>query len=126
MTMSDAMISALLVTQLRRFRLLALARLRGVASRAPWGNRVKKSAWRSHRTLPVDGPEEIEARQCGIWVVIIDIAATRQVQLRIRKGSYIWHSGKDDLTLASLAPSAARGSKSPAAIVSEGPEIYSF
>ena len=83
MTMSDAMISALLVAQFRRFRLLALARLGGVASRAPWGNRVKKSAWRSHRTLPVDGPEEIEARQCGIWVVIIDIAATRQVQLRI-------------------------------------------
>lgn len=73
MAMTNAMITALLVAQLRRFRLLALARLWGVASCAPRGNRVKEPAWRSHIILPVDGPEEVEARHCEKWVVNIDV-----------------------------------------------------
>ena len=64
MTMTNAMISALLVAQLRWFQLLALPRLWSVASCTPWGNGVEKPAWRSHRTFPVDRPEEVEARQC--------------------------------------------------------------
>lgn len=81
MTVANAMISALLVAQLRRFQLLALARLWGVTSCAPWGDGVKKTAWRSHLTLPVDRPEEIEARQCEEWIVIIgrDIRKIRQM-----------------------------------------------
>ena len=71
MTVANAMISTLLIAQLRSFQLLALARLWGVASCAPWGNGVKKTAWRSHLTLPVDRPEEVEARQCEEWVVSI-------------------------------------------------------
>lgn len=71
--MANAMIRALLVAQLRRFQLLTLARLWGVASRAPWGDGVEKSAWRSHLTLPVDRPEEIEARQCEKGVIIISM-----------------------------------------------------
>lgn len=64
MTITNAMINTLLVAQLRRFQFLALARLWGVASCTPWGNRVEEPAWRSHLTLPVDRPEEVEARQC--------------------------------------------------------------
>ena len=44
MTVTNTMISALLIAQLRRFHLLALAGLWGVASCAPWGNGVKKPA----------------------------------------------------------------------------------
>lgn len=80
MAMTNAMISTLLVTQLRRFQLLALARLWSIASCAPWGDRVEKPAWRSHLTLPVDRPEEIEARQCENWVVTIGMDP-RLVQL---------------------------------------------
>ena len=71
MTIANTMMSTLLVAQLRRFHLLALARLWGVASCAPWGNGVKKTTWRSHLTLPVSRPEEVEARQCEEWVVTI-------------------------------------------------------
>lgn len=75
MAMTNAMISTLLVAQLRRFQFLALARLWGAASCAPWGNGVEKTAWRSHLTLPVDRPEEVEARQCDKGVVIIGIGS---------------------------------------------------
>ena len=71
MAMTDAMVRTLLIAQLRRFRLLALARLRGVASCRPGGNSVEKAAWRGHLILPVERPEEIEARQCVKWVLII-------------------------------------------------------
>ena len=80
MAMTNTMISALLIAQLRRFQFLALAWLWGVASCAPWGNRFEKTAWRSHLTLPVDRPEEVEARQCDKWVVIMGIGS-REGQL---------------------------------------------
>ncbi len=71
--MSNAMIRALLIAQLWSLQILALARLGGVASCAPWGNGLEKTAWRGH-SLPVDRPEEVEARQCENWVVNIGIS----------------------------------------------------
>ena len=70
--MPDSMICTLLVSQSGGFQLLALARLWGVASCAPWGDGVEKPARRGHLTLPVDRPEEIEARQCVEVVAFID------------------------------------------------------
>lgn len=53
MAMTDTMVCNLLVAQFWRFQFLALARLRGVASRAPWGDGVKKTTWRGHLARPV-------------------------------------------------------------------------
>ena len=71
MMMTNTMVCSLLAAQFRRFQLLALARLWGVAPRAPWGDGVEKAARRGHLVLPVDRPEQVEARQFERWVVII-------------------------------------------------------
>lgn len=107
MTMANAMIRALLVAQLRRLQLLGLARLWGVASCTPRRYGVEKTAWRSHLTLPVDRPEEVEARQCEKGVVNIGMGP-KQGQLGVCETSMIWLSRKDE-PQASPAPGAVGG-----------------
>ena len=83
MMMTNTMVCSLLVAQFRRFQILALGRLWGVAPCAPWGDGVEKAAWRGHLVLPVNRPEQVEARQCERRVVIIGEALKRALLIRL-------------------------------------------
>lgn len=65
--MIDAVIHALLVVQLGSICFFVsfsrLPYLWGGASRGPGGDGIEKSNRRCHLALPVDRPEEVEARQ---------------------------------------------------------------
>lgn len=114
MTVANAMIRALLVAQLRRFRLLSLGRLWGVASCTPRRYGVEKTAWRSHLTLPVDRPEEVEARQCEKGVV--SIGTSPKEGQWVCKTSMIWLSGESYVRMTYLIL-ASPASPAPAAVL---------
>ena len=105
MPMTDAMINALLIAQLGRFRLFALARLWCVASCTPWGDGVEKPTWRGHLALPVNRPEEVEARQCERLVITIGEVLDRSSCKYVRRAS-MWLLGHVDSDWRIIAASA--------------------